>query len=84
MSQFVPIASCTVTGHHRRESGFVFFLLSCQVFIHTDQIPLSLLSSVLNTHCTPPPHTLCNRCSYPLIFFVAFSAFNQLLGGEIL
>lgn len=53
--------------------------------MHIDQTLLSLLSSRHNH----PQHALYNRCSYPLIFFVAVAALahsthHQLLRGEIL
>lgn len=39
----VSIASCLVTGHPPRRVWFPFFICFHQVFIHIDEIPLSLL-----------------------------------------
>lgn len=80
MSQFVPIASCPVIGHHRVQFGPVFFIVSHQLFIRIALSTRSRLSCTLHN----PLHTLYNRCSYPLIFFVAFAALDQLLRAEIL
>lgn len=71
-------AYCLFSGHWAQQSGSVAFILSQQAFMHTDQTLLGLLSS-----------RLYNRCSYPLIFFVAVAALahsthHQLLRGEIL
>jgi len=38
--QFVPIASCPVTRHHRKEPGSIPFLSPLQVFRYIDKIPL--------------------------------------------
>lgn len=42
---FVPIDSGSVTGQHCKKPGSPIFIPSDQVFIQTDKIPLSLLSS---------------------------------------
>ena len=36
--QFVPIASCPGTGHHRREPGSVPLIPSLQILIHIAEI----------------------------------------------
>jgi len=41
----MPIASYPNTGEHWKEFGSIFFALSSQVFIDTDERPLSLLLS---------------------------------------
>lgn len=47
----VPMASCLGTGHHWKETGSILFAPSLQIFMDTDidEIPLSLLSSMLNS-----------------------------------
>lgn len=37
--QFVPIASCPITGNHQKEPGSNFFAASLQVFMCIDKIP---------------------------------------------
>jgi len=37
--QFVSTAACPVSGHHRDKSISLFFIPSCQVFIHAAKIP---------------------------------------------
>jgi len=37
--QFVPTASCPVTGHQRKEAGSVLFAPSLHMFIHINKIP---------------------------------------------
>jgi len=46
--QFVPIASCPISGYHWEEPGSLFFTHSHQTFIYIDKIPLSFLFSRLN------------------------------------
>ena len=66
MLQFVPVASCPVTGH---QPGSVCFTPSHQVFTHTVKIPLSLLPYRL---CSPSSLTLSlnESHSFLFIFFV--------------
>ena len=54
--QFVPVASFPSTGHHRQESDSILFASSLQLSIDMDEVPLSLLSSQLNTPLLSFPH----------------------------
>ena len=66
-SLFVPMASSPASGHHRGESGPIFFapLYPVRYLIHTAEIPWILLFSGLNSHSS---HHLSSyvRCSSPL------------------
>ena len=68
--QFVPVASCPATGHHQEPPGCLILIPSHQVFIHTNEIPLSLVCSKLNS-----PSSLIlfsyEMSSSPLIIFMA-------------
>ena len=46
-SQFLPIASGPVTGHHWKEPGSILFAPSLEIFIYIGKIPLCLLFSRL-------------------------------------
>lgn len=68
---FVPISSNLVSGHYWEKSWCHFFILSCQVFIHNDEIPLepSLLqlkssSSLSLSSCAHPPNGLSGVVMY--------------------
>ena len=67
---FVSIASCPVTVHHWTEPASVLFEPFLQVFIHINEISLSLLFSRLNS---PSSHSLSTyeRCSRPFTVLVA-------------
>jgi len=51
--QFVPIASGPATGHHPEEPGTVLFAPSLQLFMHIDEMLLSLLFSRQNSPSFP-------------------------------
>ena len=70
MFQFVPIASGPVTGHHRAEPGSIYLAPLLQVLINTDEIPLSLLFSRLNSLSS---FSLSSQesCSCPFVSLVA-------------
>jgi len=57
VSQFVPIASCPVTGHCWKEPGSVLCAPSLQLFVYVDEVRLRLLIS---------------RCSNPFVILVDF------------
>jgi len=39
MLHFVPIAPCSITGHHGKESGPVLLTLILQIFISISNVP---------------------------------------------
>lgn len=45
-----PLPLVLLTGHHHEEHGSIIFAPSIQVFICTDEMPLSFLLSKLNRH----------------------------------
>jgi len=49
MFQFMPVASCSGTGHHREELGSFLLAPSIQLFIDTDEIPRASLSRLSST-----------------------------------
>lgn len=54
---FVPISSGPVSGHYWEESVCHFFVLSYQVFIHNDEIPLEpSLLQVKEFQLSASPH----------------------------
>lgn len=69
--QFVPLASCPVTGHNWKEPNSILFAPSFQVFIHNDKIPLDLLFFRMNQPFPVSPSSLDlssqERCCSPLI-----------------
>jgi len=46
--QFLPIASCPVTSHYRKDRGSIFFTPFLQILMYIDEISLTLLCSRLN------------------------------------
>ena len=61
--QFVPIASCSVTGHHSKEPGFILFVHSALM-----QFLQSFLFSTLNSPALS--FSSLEMCSNPLIIFM--------------
>jgi len=39
MFQFLPVAPCSVTGHHRKELGPILLTLTLWIFVSADEIP---------------------------------------------
>lgn len=68
--QFVPIASCAVTGHQREEPDSACFTYSHWAYVHIDQTLLSLCFSRLNNPSSFSLY-LYARCSSFLIVFIA-------------
>lgn len=50
--QFVPAASCPLTGQHCEDSDSVFFASSHEVSVHIDKVSLRHLFSRLNSPCS--------------------------------
>lgn len=46
--QFISIVLCSVDGHYWEDPSSLFFIASCQIFIHVDRFPPSLFFPRLN------------------------------------
>lgn len=68
--QFVPIASCAITGHHQKQLGPIHWAPALSIFISIDKIPS--LSPLL---CAKQPEAslpfFIREMLQPLLIFVA-------------